>query len=155
MAKETGDKANMAYLYLKIANLYSVAAIIQGDRGNVRQALDCYKQSFGCSMEAKDWEGMQITVCNMVDMAYAAKQMGYIKQELQTYMDMQFSNKIPLAEYNKFMIKGDQALAKKDYAEALRCFKKMEKSVGEAEGAGRYIATAYNQSGRRKQTVNI
>lgn len=144
VAKQTGDKANMAYLYLNIANLYSVATIIQGDQGNVRQALDCYKQSFACAMEAKDWDGMQITVGNMVDMAYAAKQMGYIKKELKTYMSMRFPKKIPLAEYNKFMIKGDQALAKKDYAEALRCFKNMEKSVGETEGAGRYVATAYN-----------
>ncbi len=144
IAEETGDNANMAYLYMNLGNLYSTVIVVQNDSHGAREALDCYKKSFFYARKTKDWDAVQIAVANMVDVAYTARLTAYVKKELDSYMKLNFPSGVPLVKYNRLLITGNAALAKKRYAEALSCFVAMEDCIDAKVTPERYLAAAYN-----------
>ncbi len=143
VAKAAGDKASMAYLYLNLGNMYGTVAIVH-DMYSARQALDYYRQAMAYSVEAKEWECMQTALGNMADMTFTAKRAEYLGETLRKYEGIRIPKGTPMVEYNRLLIDGNQALARKNYAKAIACYKKMAACIDTDVSPERYMASAYS-----------
>lgn len=143
VAKAKNDKSSLAYLYLNLSNMYGIVGMVH-DTYSAKQALDCYQLAVSYSAEAKEWECLQVSLGNMADMAYATNMTNYVRKTLEKYKKTSFPKGTPLIEYNRLLIAGNQAVARKNYTMALECYKKMEACVDTEISPEKYVAAAYN-----------
>lgn len=144
-SKKINDVEGMAYINLNLGNLYVTIFSIYNSPSMTTEALNTYKEAFRCALESKNWHTMQIIFSNMYNLAADIKKFDLIAEEINTYKKLKFDDDIPMVSYNRLMLKGFEALNRKDYKAALACFEPMAQSANSKLTPERDIVSALGQ----------
>ena len=121
IAEAEGQLSNLAYIYLNLANVYTILNELQPqDKYFARQSLDFYRRAFDCASRAKAYTVLQPIYNNLIIYALTADNLSAIAKERKLYNSMTFAKGTVLTEYNRMIERAVDLTSKRQYDEALK-----------------------------------
>lgn len=113
------------------------------DESYSRKALEAYRQAFADALELGDAEVLDVTISNMLELAFKERDSKLIETQWNQYLKARNATSDMIFRYNRLMRDGmEKALAGK-YDEATSLFEKQEKLIGDDPERLRYRTMSY------------
>jgi len=142
LSLDNGYDSNLSYLYLNFGNLYAVNEDAARSELLQKYELEYYRKAFAEAVRNKQYDIVCIAATNMIDAAYASKQMKLVEKEMATFRSLRLPDSTVLGGYARQMVRIFDLLASKNYAEALRECDVAVGLVDAKETPERYITSA-------------
>lgn len=142
IALENHLDANLAYIYLNLANLYVTLSDAEPTgKYFVNKPLELYHEAFKYAMKAKKWDILQVIYNNMLLNAYSKQNLKEIDRERQQFKQLRIPKNTVLWQHNQFTEQAMIACNKHQYQLALNLLQKARKAINTSDTPERYEYT--------------
>lgn len=131
IANEQGDTKVLPYIYLNMGVLYGAYEDLNGHNVYSKETVGYFKDALAAAVKHSDWRPAMFCFTNILDIKFDAG--GDYLSDIKSFEKLPIPANAPLYKYTLFMCRGMKAFSRKDYGEALSCFRKMETAVDPAE----------------------
>lgn len=133
IAERNKLKKQLSYIYLNLGVLYATYEELSGHESYSKETLYYLHKAYEMSVATKDIRVAMYCLNNILDVKFSKS--GKVDKEYQQLKSLvpRRSSNLPLYEYTRFMCLGMMAYADGKYVDALKCFVRMEKTLGSHE----------------------
>lgn len=123
LAEESKEESLLPYLYMNLANVYSLYADQASQPALYDETINYYKKGFRAAVSQSDWEIIVMCFINMTDLGAYPQVLDRCREEIDMFASLPLPVNVPLAKFAKERLQALQSIRRKDYAAAERHYR--------------------------------